>query len=65
MMLEDGEGAVPAGVAWSNAMDDRSQPGRRGWFIGHFVARRGSGGHRLVEVKWGADAAGKAKAIEG
>jgi len=65
MMLEDGEGAVPAGVAWSNAMDDRSQPGRRGWFIGHFVARRRSGGHRLGRSQWGADAAREVKAIEG
>ena len=64
---EDIEGAVPMGeVSWGNAVDEGAQPGRRGWFIGHFVARRaGPAATDLVEVKWGVHAAGEVKTVEG
>lgn len=49
-----------------NAVDVGSQPGRRGWFIGHFLPpESGPPATDLVEVKWGAHAAGETKAIEG
>jgi hypothetical protein len=58
---------VPAGeVSWGNAVDEGSQPGRRGWFIGHFLTPQSSpAANDVVEVKWGVHVAGESKAIEG
>lgn len=58
---------MPAGeVSSGNAVDEGSQPGRRGWFIGHFLAPgAGPAATDVVEVKWGAHVAGEIKAIEG
>jgi hypothetical protein len=58
---------VPVGEFSSgNAVDEGLQPGRRGWFIGHFVAQRaGPAATDLVEVKWGVHAAGEVKTVEG
>jgi hypothetical protein len=53
-------------VSFGNAVDEGSQAGRRGWFIGHFVApQTGPAATDVVEVKWGVHAAGEIKAIEG
>ena len=53
-------------VSWGNAVDEGSQAGRRGWFIGHFLAPwAGPAATDMVEVKWGVHAAGEIKAIEG
>jgi hypothetical protein len=60
-------GAVLAGeITFGNALDEGSQAGRRGWFIGHFL-EPGSGPAATdqVEVKWGVHAAGEMKVIEG
>jgi hypothetical protein len=67
MISKFGEGAVPVTeVSFGNAVDEGSQAGRQGWFIGHFVAQRaGPAATDMVEVKWGAHAAGEIKAIEG
>jgi len=64
---EDLEGAVPMGeVSWGNAVDEASQAGRQGWFIGHFLPpESGQAASDLVEVKWGVHMAGEIKAIEG
>ena len=52
-------------VSCGNAVDEGSQAGRRGWFIGHFVApRAGPAATDMVEVKWGVHAAGEIKEIE-
>ena len=61
------QGGVPAAeVSWGNAVDDGSQAGRRGWFIGHFLAPdSGPAATVMVEVKWGVHSAGEVKAIEG
>ena len=58
---------MPAGeVSWGNAVDEGSQAGRRGWFIGHFMAAgAGPVTTNMVEVKWGVHAAGEVKATEG
>ena len=58
---------MPAGeVSWGNAVDEGSEAGRRGWFIGHFVpAGAGPVTTNMVEVKWGVHAAGEVKATEG
>lgn len=58
---------MPAGeVSSGNAVDEGSQPDRRGWFIGHFLAPgAGPAATDVVEVKWGAHVAGEIKAIEG
>lgn len=58
---------MPAGeIFWGNAVDEGSQAGRRGWFIGHFVAPdSGPAATDLVEVKWGVHVAGESKAING
>jgi hypothetical protein len=53
-------------VSWGNALDEGSRSGRRGWFVGHFVAPSTSpAATEMVEVKWGVHAAGEIKAIEG
>ena len=67
MISKLGEGAVPVTeVSFGNAVDEGSQAGRQGWFIGHFVAQRaGPAATDTVEVKWGVHAAGETKAIEG
>jgi hypothetical protein len=59
--------AVPAcEVSCGNAVDEGSQAGRRGWFIGHFLAAEsGPAATDMVEVKWGVHTAGETKAIEG
>jgi hypothetical protein len=58
---------VPAGeFSCGNAVDEGSKPGRRGWFIGHFLAPgAGPAATDALEVKWGAHVAGEIKAIEG
>jgi hypothetical protein len=58
---------VPAAeVAWGNAVDEGSQKGRRGWFVGHFLPQgSGPAATERVEVKWDVHAAGELKAIEG
>jgi hypothetical protein len=63
----DFEGAVPAGrVSFGNAVDEGAQADRRGWFVGHFLPpESGPAATDLVEVKWGAHAAGETKRIEG
>jgi hypothetical protein len=67
MISENMETAVPViDVSFGNAVDEGSQAGRQGWFIGHFVApRAGPAATDMVEVKWGVHAAGETKAIEG
>jgi hypothetical protein len=62
-----GARAVPAGeLCFGNAVDAGTQSGRRGWFIGHFVAPgAGPAATDMVEVKWGVHATGEIKAIEG
>ena len=53
-------------VSWGNAVEEGLQAGRRGWFIGHFVApRAGPAATDMVEVKWGVHAVGEIKATEG
>jgi hypothetical protein len=53
-------------VAFGNAVDEGSRAGRRGWFVGHFLAPgSGPAATDLVEVKWGVHAAGEIKTIEG
>ena len=55
-----------AEVSSGNAVDEGSQKGRRGWFIGHFLPPgSGPAATDMVEVKWGVHAAGEGKAIEG
>ena len=53
-------------VSWGNALDEGSQDGRRGWFIGHFIdPTAGPAATDAVEVKWGLHEAGETKATEG
>jgi hypothetical protein len=53
-------------VSCGNAVDEGSQAGRRGWFIGHFVAPSADpAATDMVEVKWDVHAAGAIKEIEG
>jgi hypothetical protein len=60
-------GAVLAGgVSFGNAVDEGTQAGRRGWFIGHFLTpQAGPAATEIVELKWGVHGAGESKAFEG
>jgi hypothetical protein len=51
-------------VCFGNAVDEGSQRGRRGWFIGHFVAPgMGPAATDMVEVKWGCMRPGRPKRL--
>ena len=52
-------------IVWGNAIEEGSRPGRRGWFVGHFMAAGSLAATSMVEVKWGEHAAGEEKAMEG
>jgi hypothetical protein len=58
---------VQAGkISFGNAADEGARADRRGWFVGHFrMPGSGPAATHLVEVKWGAHAAGETKAIKG
>jgi hypothetical protein len=64
--MVSGVQVVTGEICFGNAVDEGSQVGRRGWFIGHFLGPgSGPAATDLVEVKWGVHAGGESKAIEG
>ena len=64
--MVSGVQVVTGEICFGNAVDEGSQVGRRGWFIGHFLGSgSGPAATDLVEVKWGVHAGGESKAIEG